>query len=111
VRFVREREPNARIRFVGSWGFVHHAEREGLRWSPNWGDDVQPGEWLIHDPRDGMPLHPEARAKLVRVGSIYVEDRLPVSTQKTFYESRSPLIHYERPHAEVDVYFCLRTTD
>jgi hypothetical protein len=111
VRFVREREPNARIRFVGSWGFVHHAERAGLDWSPDWGKDMQPGEWLIHDPRDGMPLHPDARDKLEWVGSIIVEDRLPVSTQKTFYESRTPLIHYERPHAEVDVYRCLPSGD
>lgn len=104
VQFVREREPNARIRFVGSWGFVHHSEREGLVWSPNWGEDVQPGEWLIHDPRDGMKLHPEAVRNLEWMGSIAIEDRLTVSTQRTFYESRSPLMHYEKPHAQVDVY-------
>ena len=104
VQFVREREPQARIRFVGSWGFVHHSECEGLTWSPNWGEYVQPGDWLIHDARDGMPLHPNARARLQWVGSIRVEDWLPVSTQKTFYESRTPLIHSEKPHAVVDVY-------
>ncbi len=104
VRFVRERDPAARIRFVGTWGFVHHAEREGLEWSPNWGEDVRPGEWLIHDPRDGMPLNPATRPCLELVGTVTVEDCLPVSTQKTFYESRTPLIHHEKPRAQVDVY-------
>lgn len=105
VAYVRVRELEARIRFVGSWGFVHHAERERLEWSANWGENIRPGEWLIHDARDGMQLHPNALANLEWMGCVTIEDWLPVSTQRTFYESRTPLIHYEKPHARVDVYW------
>jgi Dolichyl-phosphate-mannose-protein mannosyltransferase len=104
VQFVRDREPDARIRFVGSWGFVYHSEREGLAWSPSWGEDVRPGEWLIHDPRDGMQLNPETARHLEWMGTVAVDDWLPISTQKTFYESRTPLMHHEKAHGIVEIY-------
>src|SRR5262249_2049896 len=47
ARFIRQQDPNARIWFVGHWGFQFEAERQGMKpLSPD-ESQLQPGDWLI----------------------------------------------------------------
>jgi hypothetical protein len=104
VTFVRGQDSSAPIRCYGTWGVVYHAEKEGLLWSPEVGEDLQPGDWFIHDPRDGRRIAPPIAGKLVEVARITIRHGPALCTQRTFYESRTPILHSDGPHAEVIIY-------
>ena len=104
IAFVRQRDPCAHIRFYGTWGTVTCAEREGLEWTRNVGEDLRPGEWFIHDSRNGLPICPSVRPYLVVIERILVRDTFPLSTQGCFYSSRTPIVHFEGPRMEMCVY-------
>jgi hypothetical protein len=104
VSFVRSQDHYAPIHCYGTWGIVYHAEKEGLKWSPEVGEDLQPGDWFIHDPRDGRRIAPPIAGKLVEVERITIRHGPALCTQRTFYESRSPIVHCDGPHAEVIIY-------
>jgi hypothetical protein len=104
VAYVLQQDPQASIRIHGTWGVVSHAEREGLAWTNNVGEDLHSGDWFIHDPRDGKPIHPAVLPYLSKVKRIVVEDGFPLSTQGTFYSSRTPIIRLKGPRMQFVVY-------
>ena len=104
VTNIQNRDRDACIRWSGTWGFVYHAEQANLKWSKNAGEDLQPGDWFIHDLRDGMPLHPSVASYLVPVERIAPRNAFPLSTQGSFYYGRTPIAHVDRPIIEMIIY-------
>ncbi|MCE9530163.1 MAG: hypothetical protein K8T89_03355 [Planctomycetes bacterium] len=104
VAFVRQQESNASIRAFGNWGFRYQMMKTGIPWSKAAGQDLQPGDWFLHDTRYSPPIHPDVLPHLVLIKHIVIEDGFSLSTQKTYYDKGTPLIHSEKPIAEVFVY-------
>jgi hypothetical protein len=113
AEFIRERQPEARIWYVGHWGFQYYAERAGM--IPVVPDQsilgegdwlVKPG-WLIRWPRCGhlnQQLIRVSRFHTEKVIDLTVDDRLPLRTVQNFYGGRAPLEHHEGPRVEVTIY-------
>ena len=104
VAYVRQQDPQAAIRFHGTWGCLTHSERAGLIWTRNVGQDLQAGDWFIHDFRDGLPIHPAVLPDLEPLQTFVEEARFPLTTQRTFYASRTPIVRFDGPRMEVNVY-------
>jgi len=104
VAYVRQQDSRATIRFYGTWGLLTPARREGLIWTKKAGEDLQAGDWFIHDSRDGVLIPPRVWSHLRLEHVIVEEARFPLTTQRTFYASRTPIMRYEGARMEITIY-------
>jgi hypothetical protein len=104
AQWVRDRDPGARIWFIGTHGFQFYAERSGMR-RHGTGPHPLPGDWLIvdDDNRQAFPgMTPETE--------LVWEDSLPLRTFCCFYASGAPLEHLEGPRCTIAVYRPFQTS-
>jgi hypothetical protein len=110
ARFIREQDPEARIWYVGHWGFQHYAERAGMQPVVPDGYSVapsvlMPGDWLVKpDERlEQQRIRMDAsRAQSVRVLS--QADFLPLRTVQCYYGGFAPLEHHDGPRLNVEIW-------
>jgi hypothetical protein len=111
---VRQHDPNARIWYVGHWGFQFYAEQAGMKpvvptaptgWSSKPPSELQAGDWLVvPEPRlNQQPIRVEPDCT-EPVEEIVVETRVPLRTVQCFYGGQAPLEHHEGPRGRVTVY-------
>lgn len=103
---IREREPGARIWYVGHWGFQYYAERAGMMAVVPNHTRLHAGDWLVVPDRrqvhqQGIALDPE-HTELAEVCA--VADSLPLRTVFNYYGGHIPLAHHEGPRLTVRVY-------
>jgi hypothetical protein len=109
ARFVRERDPRARIWYVGHWGFQFYAERAGFR--PVVPGDEQcvlhAGDWLVvPDPivnQQRIVIDPK-RAE--RIADAVLADAVPLRIVPCFYGTATgaPVEHDDGPRMTVAIY-------
>lgn len=113
VAFIRQKDPEARIWYVGHWGFQHYAERAGMMpVVPGGFGHIEPsrlraGDWLVkpdwrlNQQMIRVDLQRAERVKVLRTADWLP---LPLRTVQTFYGGFVPLEHHEGPRVEVEVY-------
>src|SRR5207253_11084056 len=94
--FIRARDDQPTIWYVGHWGFQHYAEREGMKpvaprqREPRADDSkLRIGDWLVV-PDEGLTrqaLRVE-KDKVRQVGEVRCEDAVPLRTVICFYSGR-----------------------
>jgi hypothetical protein len=105
-QFIRQRDPAARIWFVGHWGFQFEAERQGMKpLNPDY-TELQPGDWLIVPNADSVhqqifqpetPLgEPVAHVTRQRV--------FPLRTIPAYYGGHLPMERGPDPSIDVPIY-------
>ncbi|MBY0522951.1 MAG: glycosyltransferase family 39 protein [Gemmataceae bacterium] len=111
AEFIRAREPDATIWYVGHWGFQHYAERAGMiPVIPGGiqrveGSRLRKGDWFVK---------PDWRLnqQMVRVSKWHTEpvedrvtaDHLPLRTVQGYYGGRIPLEHHSGPRVTVSIF-------
>jgi hypothetical protein len=111
VQFIREEDSNARIWYVGHWGFQYYAEKAGLRPvipgpDPKW-QPLCRGDWLIvPDSRWEQQFLTLDAAPVQEIAAFRIADYLPLRTVRCFYgtDRGIPLEHHEGPRMTVTVY-------
>jgi hypothetical protein len=108
---VRQHDPNARVWYVGHWGFQFYAEQAGMKpvvpggWSQVTPSTLQAGDWLVvPEPRlnqQTIQIEPECSEA---VTDIVVETSVPLRTVQCFYGGRVPLEHHDGPRGRVTIY-------
>jgi len=111
ARFIREQDPEARIWYVGHWGFQHYAERAGMRpivpagYAGVTPSVLLPGDWLVKP--DERLEQQRIRVDRVRAQSVRVlsqVDVVPLRTVQCYYGGFAPLEHHEGPRIEVEIF-------
>ncbi len=102
---IRERDPDARIWYVGHWGFQFYAERAGMEPVVPDRSVLYEGDWLVK---------PEWRLnqQMIRVNAADAEEWLtldvppgpPLRTVQCFYGGYAPLERHEGHRACVTIY-------
>jgi len=105
IRAVDPAGAEARIWFVGLWGFQFHALREGMLPLVPGRSRVQQGDWIVQ-PDGGVAqqkfyVDPEELAIASRFA---IRDRLPLSTKRTYYGGMTPVERYSGPRLGVTLY-------
>lgn len=108
--YIRQQDPDARIWYVGHWGFQHYAERAGMAPVVPGGFRVEPsllrrGDWLVKPEwrlnQQMIRVDPERTA---RVKVLRIQDWIPLRTVQTFYGGFVPLEHHQGPRVVIEVY-------
>ena len=102
--FIRARDPNPRIWYVGHWGFQFYAEDAGMRAvvpaaHPS-REPLRVGEWLVvPDPRLEQQKLAICDQNLELLGQSAVEDLIPLRTVRCFYGTSTgvPLEYHRGP--------------
>ena len=103
--YIRERDPQARIWFVGHWGFQYAAEREGMTALVPNRSVLQRNDWLIVPNatqnqqafvRD-LRMEPELHRVTVRGG-------FPRGTRSDYYGGAWPMVYSDEIRLEVMVF-------
>jgi hypothetical protein len=106
---IRAREPDARIWYVGHWGFQFYARREGMRAVVPDVSKIERGDWLVVPEgldQQEILLDP---VELETVSS-FEFDRFPsLRTEPGYYAGGLPLVHRDGPHLKVDLYRARRS--
>lgn len=90
--WIRERDPEGRIWFLGTWGFKFHAERRGMTHLIPERSEVKPGNWLVIAPRDGIPPKYDPLAHgFQRRSELAITSPLPLHTYSAYYGGHRPL--------------------
>ena len=109
--FIRARDPNARIWYVGHWGFQFYAEDSGMRAvvpaaHPS-REPLRVGEWLVvPDPRLEQQRLAIRDQDLELLGQSTIQDVIPLRTVRCFYGTSTgvPLEYHHGPRASVKIY-------
>jgi hypothetical protein len=105
--FIREREPEATIWFVGHWGFQFYAERAGMKAVVPASTPLRQGDWLVvpdeHIEQQTIRWRDGDRGL---VAELVLDDPIPFRTVRCFYGTATgvPLEHKLRPRRSVRVY-------
>jgi hypothetical protein len=108
--WVRQRDPQGRIWFVGHWGFQFYAERAGL--VPLLPTDQRPrsGEWVVFpDARVTQQPWPAGQGRTEVVQRLEWRDWLGLRTVPCYYAGNTPLEHHQGPRIVVTIYRILRS--
>jgi hypothetical protein len=111
AEFIRQRDPNARIWYVGHWGFQFYAERAGMRpvvpASHPDREVLRTGDWLVvPDPRLEQQTLVIDERNVGPIEVVTIEDGIPLRTVRCFYGTGTgvPLEHHHGPRASVTIY-------
>jgi hypothetical protein len=108
--YVRQREPEARIWYVGHWGFQYYAERAGMipvvpAGSATPASRLETGDWLVvPEPRLNQQTIFIDLVRTEGVIDLVVRDGVPLRTVQCFYGGFAPLEHHDGPRARVTIY-------
>lgn len=110
--FIRARDRDARIWFVGHWGFQHYAERAGMQpVKPNgyWRVEpslLKPGDWLVVPERITQQDIVIDGERVEHVVEIHNTDPVPMPLRmvQNYYGGYSPVEHQEAPRIIVHIY-------
>ncbi len=102
VHYVRRRDPNATVWFLGTQGFQFYAERDRMRRFVG-APTLRPGDWLVSDgslaDQERLVRPQESPAQTLTVG-----DALPLRTHVCYYSSGTPLEHLAGPRVLLTLY-------
>jgi hypothetical protein len=102
VRWIRRRDPNATIWFLGTLGFPYYAEHAGMT-SLVPDSVMQPGSWFVSDGTSLIAEHYHFPHD-APIQMLQIRDGLPLRTQRCYYGSGTPLEHLSGPRAVVRIY-------
>jgi len=105
AQLIRQHDPNARIWYVGHWGFQYYAENAGMQpVKPNI-TALDAGDWLVKPEwRLNQQMIDFPSSHLKQVDVVTIADGPPLRTIQCFYGGYSPLEHHEGHRAQVTVY-------
>jgi hypothetical protein len=111
---VRARSPEARMWFVGHWGFQYYCERAGMKPAVPGEAILEPGDYLVLPlfPTDRGFFRPDSangRVELPagvgeRVAELVWDDALSAQTIPNFYGGIEPVLGRDHPRLQVGVY-------
>ena len=97
LRAIRAIDPDARVWYVGHWGFQHYAEEAGLRPVIPDVSRLAAGDWIVVPDRvhqQEITLDP---ADVERREVLQLSDALPLTTGHGYYANATPLAHLAAP--------------
>lgn len=104
ARWIRARDPAARIWFVGHWGFAFYARAAGMRPIVPDRSRLSRGDWFVVPDRiDGQKID-TANAPARTAHVLSYDDPIPLETMFHFYSGVSPLRHRDRPRMKVGIF-------
>ncbi len=101
---IRQRDPQARIWYVGHWGFQFHAEQLGMLPIVPDRSRLAPGDWVVvpdrvHKQEVRFPIGALDPLEPVRAG-----DGVPLSTGHGYYGGSIALSHLDGPRLTTEVF-------
>jgi hypothetical protein len=111
AEFIRQRDPDPKIWYVGHWGFQFYAERSGMHpvvlAAHPARELLRTGDWLIvPDPRLEQQTFAIDEQNVEPIAVVTIEDGIPLRTVRCFYGTGTgvPLEHHHGPRASVTIY-------
>jgi hypothetical protein len=111
AKFIRERDPDPRIWYVGHWGFQFYAERSGMRpvvpAAHPARELLRTGDWLlVPDARLEQQTLAIDEQNVEPIAGLVIEDGIPLRTVRCFYGTGTgvPFEHHRGPRASVTIY-------
>ncbi len=101
---VRAGEPDARIWFLGHWGFQYYAARAGMHPVIPDSSLLASGDWLVVPGRVHLQEVRVGEDQVSRVDVLDIEDRWPLATNLGFYGGSTPLDHLDGPRQQVQIF-------
>ena len=107
AQLIRQRDPGAKIWFLGHLGFQHYAELAGMTpIVPEW-SQLRRGDWVVTKSPSTME-HPYCEfSKCVLTATDYFEDDpgpIPLRTTGGYYLGYAPLVRASGPWAAMRIY-------
>jgi len=103
ARWIRQRDPQARIWVFSCCGFAFYAEREGMQDLPL-EHTARAGEWIVEDDVFEKLGGLSPSREIAPVERLVIEDRLPLRTYGDFYMGGDPLQHLSGARADATIY-------
>jgi hypothetical protein len=111
AEFIRQRDPDSRVWFVGHWGFQFYADKARMRpvvpATHPAREPLHTGDWLVvPDRRLEQQSLTIDEQNLESIAVLTVEDGIPLRTVRCFYGTGTgvPLEHHHGPRASVTIY-------